>query len=217
MLAITDSPFYVSRNTEGENVARLAAGVQQKWFNQHGQPGLDAGFRLVQAGFHFRTALMGIRQAGAVGTPDAEQLKVALGEREDQVLAFSGAKETVTALVSTLDLAAAAVYRLHHGAPFGHPDREHDVEDFPPDSKLSMPLPAQERAWLNGVRGANEKRRLWTLRDMFTHQYFPRNLTILAVFDQRVDLDRADERLGDLVEEFRGFVVDRLVALSLIY
>jgi hypothetical protein len=46
-------------------------------------------------------------------------------------------------------------------------------------------------------------------------RYFPRDLTIGAVFDHQVDIDGRPERLGDLVEEFRGFVVDRLVALSL--
>jgi hypothetical protein len=215
--SIADSAFYDPGRSDGENIARLASGLQKRWSDTHGDGGKAAGFRLVQAGFHFRTALMGIRLAEAAGTPSGTQLKLLLGEREDQLLAFSGAKEAVTALVSTLDLAAAAVYKLNYGAPFADPNRERDVEDFPPDSKLRSPVPTKERAWLNGVRGVNEKRRLWKLRDMFTHQYFPRDLAILAVFDQRVDLDRPGERLGDLVQEFRGFVVDRLVALSLIY
>lgn len=60
-------------------------------------------------------------------------------------------------------------------------------------------------------------RRLREVRDMFTHRYFPRHLTIGAMFDHQLDLDGNLVRLGDLVEEFREFVIDRLVALSIIY
>ena len=216
--SLADSPFSVAGRGEGENVARLAAGVQQLWSNTHGQDGRDAGFRLVQAGFHFRTALMGVRRAEAAGTASGEQLKAVLGEREDQLLAFSGAKEAITSLVSTLDLAAAAVFRLYYGPPFRNdPHREHDVDSFPSDSKLPRSLPSQVRDWLTSLKGANEMRRLKMVRDMFTHQYFPRHLTIGAAFDHQVDLEGSRERFGDLLDEFKRFVLDRLVLLSIIY
>ena len=214
---ITDSPFYVEGRDEGENIARLASGVQDLWSNTHGQGGKDAGFRLVQAGFHFRTANMGLRRAEIAGTELGGHLKAILQEREDHLLAFSGSKEAITAFMSTLDLAAAAIYRLYYGTPYpSDPDKELDLEGFPPDSKLPVALPSDEREWLTGVKGANETRRLKIVRDMFTHRYFPRDLTIGAV-DHRMDLDGRSERLGDLLEEFRVFVVDRLVALALTY
>lgn len=200
------------------NVARLAAGVQNLWANHHGAAGKDAGFRLVQAGFHYRTALMGIKRAEAAGTPSGQPIKAALDEREDQLLAFSEAKEAITAFVCTLDLAAASIFRLRYGPPFPtDPSREHDLASFPPDGKLPHPLPANERLWLNQVKSANELRRLKEVRDMFTHRYFPRHLTIGAAFDHEFDLDGKRIRFGDLVEEFRAFVIDRLVALAAIY
>lgn len=70
---------------------------------------------------------------------------------------------------------------------------------------------------LNQVKSANELRRLKEVRDMFTHRYFPRHLTIGAAFDHEFDLDGKRIRFGDLVEEFRAFVIDRLVALAAIY
>lgn len=216
--SISDTGFYDAARGEGMNVARLAAGVQQLWENSHGPAGKDAGFRLVQAGFHFRTALMGIKRAEAAGTASAVALKAILDEQEDQLLAFSGAKEAITALASTLDLVAAAIYRLRYGPPYpDDPSREHDLDSFPPGSELSSPLPATERAWLNQVKGAYEMRRLTEVRDMFTHRYFPRHLKIGAVFDHELDLDGKRVRFGDLLEEFRAFVIDRLVALSAMY
>jgi hypothetical protein len=199
-------------------MARLASGVQNIWSRQRGPGGEAAGFRLVQAGFHFRAALMGIRMAEAAGTSAGDQLKDILGEHEDQLLAFFGAKDAITGLVSTLDLAAAAVFRLNYGPRDpADPDREHDLESFPRDPQLPSQLPSQERAWLNSVKGVSQMHRLATLRDMFTHRYFPRDLTIGAVFDHQVDIDGRPERFGDLLLEFRGFVVDRLVALSRMY
>lgn len=199
-------------------MARLAAGVQQLWENTDGPPGKDAGFRLVQAGFHFRTALMGIKRAEAAGTPASEALKAVLDEQEDQLLAFSGAKEAITAFASTLDLAAAAIFRLRYGAPHPKdPSREHDLDSFPSDAKLPARLPANERAWLNEVKGADEMSRLREVRDMFTHRYFPRHLTIGAVFDHELDLAGKRVRFGDLVDEFKAFVIDRMVALSTLY
>lgn len=217
-LAISASPFYHPGSGEGENIARLAAGVQRLWFDTHGQVGLEAGFRLVQAGFHFRSALMGMKRAEVAGTAQGDQLKAVLGEREDQLLAFSGAKEAITALASTLDLTAAAIYRLDYGArDDGDAYREHDLASFPADSVLRKPLQPEIREWMNGVKSDNEMERLKKVRDMFTHRYFPRHLTIGAAFDQHVDLEGRHERLGDLLEDFSGFVVDRLVALSTIY
>jgi hypothetical protein len=167
---------------------------------------------------YFRTALMGIKRAEAAGTPSGEAVKAALDEREDQLLAFSGAKEAITAFVSTLDLAAAAIFRLRYGPPYpDDPSREHDLASFPPDGKLPHPLPASERRWLNKVKSADELRLLKEVRDMFTHRYFPRHLTIGAAFDHELDLDGKRVRFGDLVEEFRAFVIDRLVALAAMY
>ena len=216
--AISDTGFYNARYGEGLNVARLAAGVQQLWENSHGPDGKAAGFRLVQAGFHFRTALMGMKRAQTAGTTSGEALKIVLGEQEDQLLAFSGAKEAITAFASTLDLAAAAIFRLRYGAPYPEdPGREHDLDSFPPDAKLPAPLPANERAWLNQARGADEMKRLREVRDMFTHRYFPRHLTIGAVFDHKMGLGGQRVRFGDLVDEFKAFVIDRIVALSTMY
>lgn len=215
--SITDSPFYVASRNGGENVARLASGVQEIWSNGHGQAGKDAGFRLVQAGFHYRTALMGIRRAEAPGTESGEKLKAILGEREDQLLAFSGAKEAITAFASTLDLAAAAIFRLYYGPRSQHdPNLEHDLKSFPSDSILPSPLPPDVRDWLRQTEGANELRRLKKVRDMFTHQYFPRHVTIGA-FDHQLDLDGKRERLEEVVLQFSEFVIDRLVALSIMY
>lgn len=215
---ISDTGFYNPRYCEGLNVALLAAGVQQPWETSHGPDGKDAGFRLVQAGFHFRTALMGMKRAQAAGTTSGEALKVVLDEREDQLLAFSGAKEAITAFASTLDLAAAAMFRLRYGAPYpSDPSREHDLDSFPPDAKLPAPLPANERAWLNQAKGADEMKRLREVRDMFTHRYFPRHLTIGAVFDHEMDLGGQRVRFGDLIDEFKAFVIDRMVAICAMY
>lgn len=215
---LSESGFYDPHVGEGMNVARLAAGVQDVWANHHGAAGKDAAFRIVRAGFHFCTALMGIKRAEAAGTPSGEAIKVALDEREDQLIAFSGAKEAIRTFASTLDLAAAAIFRLRYGPPFPtDPSREHDLVSFPPDGKLPRPLPANERLWLNKVKGADELRRLTEVRDMFTHRPFPRHLTIGAAFDHQLHLDGRRQRFGDLVEEFRAFVIDRLVALAAIY
>lgn len=215
---ISDTGFYNARYGEGMNVARLAAGVQQLWETSHGPDGKDAGFRIVQAGFHFRTALMGMKRAQAAGTASGEALKVVLDEQEDQLLALSGAKEAITAFASTLDLAAAAIFRLRYGAPYPKdPSRKHDLDSFPPDAKLPAPLPANERAWLNQAKGADEMKRLKEVRDMFTHRYFPRHLAIGAVFDHEMFLGGQRVRFGDLVYEFKRFVIDRMVALSTMY
>lgn len=161
---------------------------------------------------------MGIQRAEAAGTPSGEQLKKILGESEDQLLGFSGAKEAITGMVSTLDLAAAAIFRFHYGQPYENdPDHEHDLASFPSDSNLPTPLPPEVRHWLNSVKNANEMRRLKILRERFSHRYFPRHLAIGAGFDHQVDLDGKRERLGDLLVEFKAFVIDRLVELGDIY
>ena len=80
--SLSDSSFYVSAKGDGMNVARLASGVQKLWEDTHGARGKEAGFRLVQAGFHFRTALMGIHRAEAVGTASGECLKQVLYESD---------------------------------------------------------------------------------------------------------------------------------------
>jgi hypothetical protein len=217
MYSLFDSSFPIAGHSEGMNVARLASGVQSLWETNHGAAGKDAGFRLVQAGFHFRTALMGIRRAEAVGTPSGDRLKQVLDESEDQLLAFSGAKETVTSFASTLDLAAAAVFRLYYGPMDpAHPGREHDLWNFPTDAKLPTPLASNERDWLNRTKSAGEMKMLTEVRDLFTHRYFPRHLTIGA-FKHEFDLDGKRVAFGDLVKEMREFTIDRLVALSLMY
>lgn len=74
--------YYVASRDEGMNVARLASGVQQLWASSHGSAGKHAGFRPVQTGFHYRTALMGIWRAEAAGTASGRELKAVLDEQE---------------------------------------------------------------------------------------------------------------------------------------
>ena len=210
MLSIADIPDEYRRDVpDGENVARLASGVQTAIGEAVGEAGLIALNRFVQAGFLFRSSEIGrtmIRSSPDLQGPLAET---------SQLVNFAGGALSASSLVGAVDLSAAAIHRLSLG-PINPRDeaREADVKDFPRKNEL----PADAKRWLDETRTAKEWEVLKSVRDGFVHRWFRLDVTIVLGGPMLHHLQIAGQRksLGEFLNESRDFVVDRLVAAGLV-
>ena len=212
--SITDSPFYTEGRPMGDNLHRLASGVQVHLRDARGDVGMRAGKRLVSAAFQLRAALIGLRMAriasaGEVGRDFSD----ALGEYP-QIVHHSGRFLGMSALQATLDLCAATIYRLHYGDwSADYPEREADMESFPADKELVPKLTPGHRDWLTATKSHHLYAALKVGRAGIQHQSPNVHSTIGAVF--RPELETVDGKLTDeLAEALTDFVIDRYIALG---
>ena len=212
MLTISDIPDEYRRGkTDGENIARLAAGVQTAIAAAFGDPGLHALRRFVQAGFLFRSS-----DIGRVMISESEALRDPLQETS-QLVNFAGGALSASALVGAVDLSAAAMRRLYLG-PVNTPDdgREADVGKFPAEAKL----PAEPMEWLQQTRESDGWEVLKVVRDQFVHRWFPMNITIVMGSGggalHHLEIAGQKKSLPDFMVDSREFVIDRLVAAGLV-
>jgi hypothetical protein len=99
MRTIKDIPDEFRKGgTDGENIARLASGVQAALAEERGPAGNAAGLRLVQAGFSFRSSEIGREMAWK-----SRGLEESLGE-SSMLIEFAGGALAATALAASLDL-----------------------------------------------------------------------------------------------------------------
>ena len=95
MLTIADIPDeYRKGQTDGENIARLASGVQEAIRDSVGEDGLKALNRFVQAGFLFRGT-----EIGRTMNMKSATLVESLGETS-QLIDFAGAALSAIALTA---------------------------------------------------------------------------------------------------------------------
>jgi hypothetical protein len=208
MLTVTDIPdVYRMSQSDGENIARLASGVQTAIANAIGESGHQALLRFVQAGFLFRS--------GEIGRVMMRSSSVLSSELQDtiQLVNFAGGALTAAALVGAVDLTAAAFYRLHFG-PMDSRDegREADVHHFPRQNEL----PDDARRWLRETRDSESWEVLQGVRDQFVHRWFPLHITIGAGFGHHLEIAGERRSLDEFLDESRQFVVDRLVSAGLV-
>ncbi|MGH2634699.1 MAG: hypothetical protein ACRDHU_00890 [Actinomycetota bacterium] len=211
MLTINDIPDdYRKGATDSENISRLASGVQGRLEEAIGPDTTAALHRFVRAGFLFHAS-----EIGRVMIGSSSRLQDALQETS-QFVNFSGGVLTSSALIGALDLTAAAFHRLYVGPPYpGDDAREADLKDFP--GKKTLPAPA--RRWLENTVGDNAWNVLQVVRHQFVHRWFPLNITLsLGTADVSHDLEinGVRRRLGQLLDDGRAFVIDRMVAAGLV-
>lgn len=205
MLTIADIPdAYRKGKTDGENIARLASGVQ----HDLGRPGYEAGLRFVQAGFQFRSA-----EIGRGMTSRSAALSSSL-EETTQLVEFAGSVLAATSLAAAIDLTAAALHRLYLG-PIStkDPAREADLENF---GSREADLPLSARSWLEETRQARQWRSLKGVRDHLVHRWLPIHVTIspggAPGVAQQMEIEGERHSLVQFLDDSRVFVVDRLVA-----
>jgi hypothetical protein len=212
MLTIGDIPDeYRKGQTDGENIVRLASGVQTAIEAAFGDPGSHALRRFVQAGFLFRSS-----DIGRVMISESEVLGDPLQETP-QFVNFAGGALSASALVGAVDLSAAAMRRLYLG-PVNTPDdgREADIVKFPDEAKL----PAEPIKWLRETRESEGWEVLKVVRDQFVHRWFPLHVTIVLGSGggalHHLEIAGQRKSLPDFMNDSREFVIDRLVAAGLV-
>jgi hypothetical protein len=140
LLTVSDIPDEFRKGkSDGENIARLASGVQNALDQALGPAGSDAGLRYVQAGFLFRSSEIGRTMSNS---------NVSLGEplgEDPQLVDFAGGALAATSLAGAVNLAAAAIYRLYFG----------EVDSNDPAGKLtSMTFRTKPRCQTRCVTGS---------------------------------------------------------------
>ena len=210
MRTIDDIPEEFRKGTtDGENIARLASGVQAFLLEKHGAQSGAAGLRFVQAGLHFRNSEIGREMSRR-----SLSLEAALGDSA-QLVEFAGGVLAATSLAASIDLAAAGLYRLYFGqVEESDPGREADLHHFP--RKADLPGPA--KTWLQETKAAQSWRVLKAVRDHFVHRCFPIHVTVhvgsSGPHTQELEIEGRRHRVGHLLEETRAFVIDRLVSIG---
>lgn len=196
--------------TDGETIARFASGVQTALRRAHDQRGHDAGLRLVQAGFLFRSAEIGSEMAHRPAELEAHYAET------KQLVEYAGGMLSMVALASTVDLVAAAIRRFWLGPVLdSDPGREADVQDFPDWQEL----PNAARRWVEATRSDSRWSQLKAARDDLVHRHVPVHITIQVgrgVSLQELELDGERRALADWIEQSRDFVVERFVEAGLL-
>jgi hypothetical protein len=212
MRTVADIPDEFRKGaTDGENIARLASGVQQALSASHGSTGDSAGLRLVQAGFLFRSSEIAREMARS-----SVELQAQLRETS-QLIEFAGGVLAATALAASIDLSAAALRRLYLG-PINpsDPSREADLHDFPNETDL----PDNARNWLQDTRDSPQWEVLKGVRDHFVHRHFPIHVTVMLGSGrgpaQRLDIGGQRHSIETFLDDSRFFVIDRLVTVGLV-
>jgi hypothetical protein len=211
VLTIADIPDrYRKGDSDGDNVARLASGVQSAMHGAIGENGSQALRRFVQAGFHFRSSEIGLQMVNASG-PLSEPLS-----ETPQLVSFAGSSLAATSYVAALDLTAAAMYRLHHGTlDANDPGREADLMSYPLAAG-----PPEVTTWVAECRGAHAWAVLRAVRDQFAHRWFPLHVTVVlggppGAF-HHLEIAGQRKHVFEFLIESRAFVIDRLVAAGLL-
>jgi hypothetical protein len=212
MLTVADIPDeYRKGESDGENIGRLASGVGQAISDAFGERGIAATNRLVRASFLFRSS-----EIGRAMISRDWQLMEPLAETA-QLVNFAGSALAASTLVGTIDLAAAAFYRLFVGQfDPADPGREADLGRF----RHLDQIPAEAREWVEETKGAHGWRVLKGVRDELTHRWAPMHVTIFVGVQSgplhHIEIDGERKALPEFLDESRTFVIDRFVAAGLI-
>lgn len=223
MLTFSDIPDDFRRDRpDGENIGRLASGVQAELEAIHGAAGLETGLRLVQASFRFRSGEIGREMTMARSAQEVHETLTEL----PQLVEFAGCLLAAVSLASTIDLAAAAVYRLHFGAPSpSDPSREVDLDWFfdakrKSSRKALNDLPRPFRKWLKETHEHEQWKILKGVRDHFVHRHFPINITITIggaeLATQELVVEGRIHPVSQFLNDCRAFVVDRFITVGLL-